>query len=151
IAAPLRTAFKRAELESLLRRLRPALYIGETALYGNVAAVDGEVLPLDRRFLVDTGSEVNDGLPLRPLFDDAGGNDLPLSPEAGQPAVLINTSGTTGEPKLVVHTAATLSEKAELLINDWGYGGQNCIAMPFALAHMSGFSISLSCIQCGTP
>src|ERR1700753_2515868 len=53
IAAPLRTAFKFAELEPLLQRLKPALYIGETALYENVAPLDAAVLPRDRRFVVD--------------------------------------------------------------------------------------------------
>jgi long-chain acyl-CoA synthetase len=33
IAAPLRTAFKFAELAPLLQRLQPALYIGQAALY----------------------------------------------------------------------------------------------------------------------
>jgi acyl-CoA synthetase (AMP-forming)/AMP-acid ligase II len=36
IAAPMRTAFKFAELAPLVQRLQPALYIGETGLYGNV-------------------------------------------------------------------------------------------------------------------
>src|SRR6201991_3364456 len=53
IAAPLRTAFTFTELEALLRRLKPALYIGEAKLYGNVAAVDGSILPRDKRFIVD--------------------------------------------------------------------------------------------------
>src|SRR5262249_50715200 len=40
IAAPLRTAFKFAELAPMLQRLQPALYIGESSLYPNVAAVN---------------------------------------------------------------------------------------------------------------
>src|ERR1700738_4124074 len=40
IAAPLRTAFTFAELAPLLQLLQPALYIGETGLYDNVAPVD---------------------------------------------------------------------------------------------------------------
>src|ERR1700726_535256 len=36
IAAPLRTAFKFAELAPLLQRLQPALYIGRTGLYAKV-------------------------------------------------------------------------------------------------------------------
>src|SRR6202140_4987207 len=35
IAAPLRTAFKFAELAPILQRLKPALYIGDMSLYGN--------------------------------------------------------------------------------------------------------------------
>jgi long-chain acyl-CoA synthetase len=37
IAAPLRTALTFAELAPLLQRLKPALYIGEIGLYGNIA------------------------------------------------------------------------------------------------------------------
>lgn len=150
IVAPLRTAFKQAELEPLLRRLRPALHIGETALYGNVAAIDGEVLPRDRRFLVETGSGVNDGLPLQQLFDDAGRDDLPSSPAADQPAVLITTSGTTGEPKFVIHTASSLAESVDLMRNNWELAGQDGIAMPLPLAHMSGTAVFSVCIYSGT-
>ncbi|WP_027583003.1 class I adenylate-forming enzyme family protein [Bradyrhizobium sp. Ai1a-2] len=151
IVSPLRTAFKQAELEPLLRRLRPALYIGETALYGNVAAIDGELLPRDRRFLVETGSGVNDGLPLQQLFDDAGRGDLPFSPAADQPAVLITTSGTTGEPKFVIHTASSVTESAERISNNWELAGQDGIAMPLPLAHMSGVAVFFACIYSGTP
>jgi long-chain acyl-CoA synthetase len=49
IAAPLRTAFKFAELAPLLQRLKPALYIGEMNLYDNVAPVDASILALDKR------------------------------------------------------------------------------------------------------
>ncbi|WP_454617351.1 class I adenylate-forming enzyme family protein [Bradyrhizobium cenepequi] len=151
IVAPLRTAFKQAELEPILRRLRPALYIGETALYGNVTAIDGAILPRDRRFLVETESGVNEGLPFQQLFDDAGRADLPFSPAADQPAVLITTSGTTGEPKFVIHTASSLAETADLLINNWGVSGHDCIAMPLPLAHMSGLASFLTCIRSGIP
>src|SRR6202046_1912829 len=51
IAAPLRTAFKFAELAPMLRRLAPALYIGESELYRNVAAVDVGILRANDVFL----------------------------------------------------------------------------------------------------
>src|ERR1700710_1224660 len=50
IAAPLRTAFTCAELAPMLQRLRPALYIGESALYPNVAPVDASILAPGRLF-----------------------------------------------------------------------------------------------------
>ena len=52
IAAPLNTRIKAAELHPLLRRLQPALYLGQTQLYPEVANIDSEILPLDRRFVV---------------------------------------------------------------------------------------------------
>ena len=40
VAAPLNIRFKAAELRPLLQRLRPALYIGQAALYSQVATID---------------------------------------------------------------------------------------------------------------
>ena len=44
IAAPLNIRFKTAELKPLLRRLRPSLYIGQAALYSNIASIDRQFL-----------------------------------------------------------------------------------------------------------
>src|ERR1700735_4163059 len=57
IAAPLRTAFKFAELAPLLQRLQPALYIGEIGLYDNVAPVDASIVARDKRFVVNGSFE----------------------------------------------------------------------------------------------
>ena len=57
IAAPLRTAFKFAELAPLLQRLKPVLYIGEMSLYQNVAPVDASILAPDRDTRLKSGSE----------------------------------------------------------------------------------------------
>jgi acyl-CoA synthetase (AMP-forming)/AMP-acid ligase II len=53
IAAPLRTAFKFAELAPMLQRLQPAFYIGDSSLYPNVAAVDAAILPREKRVILD--------------------------------------------------------------------------------------------------
>ena len=53
IAAPLNIRFKTAELRPLLERLRPALYIGQAALYSQVASIDSSILASNRRFVVD--------------------------------------------------------------------------------------------------
>src|SRR6516225_11029934 len=58
IAAPLNIRFKTAELRSLLLRLRPALYIGQAALYSQVAFIASSILAAHRRFVVDRA--VND-------------------------------------------------------------------------------------------
>ena len=148
IAAPLRTAFTFAELEPILRRLKPALYIGEAALYENIAALDAAVLPRDRRFMVDAPCRGQDGIPWEKLFESEGRSD-PALPAADKPAVLITTSGTTGQPKFVVHTAATLSESVHLLSDGGGWSSDDALAMPLPLAHASGLFVMLTCIQNG--
>src|SRR6202165_3405021 len=120
IAAPLRTAFKFAELAPILRRLRPALYLGEMSLYDNVAPVDASILAPDKRFVVN-GTFEDDGVqPWDQLFDAPSNESMSTSPGSYKPSVLITTSGTTGQPKFVVHTPATLAESTDLLVKTWG-------------------------------
>ena len=57
IAAPLNIRFKTAELSSLLQRLRPALYIGQAALYNRVASIASSILAPNKRFIVDGSAD----------------------------------------------------------------------------------------------
>ena len=153
IAAPLRTAFKFAELAPLLQRLKPALYIGEIGLYGNVAPVDATILAPNKRFVVN-GSFEDDGVqPWEALFDeDEGNEDILLVPPASyRPAVLINTSGTTGQPKFVVHTPATLAATSHLMIEGWGFSDDDVMILAMPMAHMSGLVCFLASIHFGIP
>jgi long-chain acyl-CoA synthetase len=151
IAAPLRTAFKFAELAPLLQRLKPALYIGEMGLYENVAPVDTSILAPDKRFVVNGTFEDHGVQPWETLFDVAAGESLSISPTSYEPAVLINTSGTTGQPKFVVHTPETLSESIDLMIKHWGFSDDDVMIEPLPMAHSSGLFSFLSYIQCGAP
>jgi long-chain acyl-CoA synthetase len=152
IAAPLRTAFKFAELAPLLQRLKPALYIGEMGLYENVAPVDASILAPDRRFLVDGTFEDHGVQPWQMLFDGAAEEQrLPISRASYEPAVLINTSGTTGEPKFVIHTPSTLAETMDLVIRHWGFSEDDVMIEPLPMAHMSGLTTFLAYIQFGIP
>jgi long-chain acyl-CoA synthetase len=151
IAAPLRTAFKFAELAPLLQRLKPALYIGEIGLYGNVAPVDVTILAPNKRFVVNGSFEDHGVQPWEALFD-GGTEDTLLVPTASyRPAVLINTSGTTGQPKFVVHTPATLAETANLMIEGWGLSDHDVMIIVMPMAHMSGLGCFLVYVQFGIP
>jgi long-chain acyl-CoA synthetase len=151
IAAPLRTAFKFAELAPILQRLKPALYIGETSLYQNVAPVDAAILAPDRRYLVDGSFEDQGIQPWQTLFDGVTDEPLSVSPASYEPAVLINTSGTTGQPKFVIHTPATLAESVDLVIRHWGFSNDDVMIEPLPIAHMSGLITFLTYIQFGIP
>jgi acyl-CoA synthetase (AMP-forming)/AMP-acid ligase II len=151
IAAPLRTAFKFAELAPILQRLNPVLYIGEMGLYENVAPVDGSILAPGKRFVVNGTFEDHGVQPWEALFDGAADANLSVSPALYKPAVLINTSGTTGQPKFVVHTPATLSESVDLIIKHWGFSDDDVMIMPLPMAHIGGLIFFLSFIQLGVP
>jgi long-chain acyl-CoA synthetase len=151
IAAPLRTAFKSAELGPILQRLKPALYIGEISLYDNVATVDASILAPIKRFVVNGSFKDHGVQPWEALFDVPSNESLLISPASYKPAVLINTSGTTGQPKFVVHTPATLSESVDLIVRHSGFSDDDIMIMPLPMAHMSGLISLLSFIQFGAP
>jgi len=145
IAAPLRTAFKFAELAPLLQRLKPALYIGEWALYRNVAPVDVGILPRQKRFVIDAIDD-KDGVQPWSALKQTVHVDLP-APPSYQPAVLINTSGTTGQPKFVAHTPDTLAATTDLLCKHVGLAADDVIVAAVPMAQVSGLICSLTFVQ----
>jgi long-chain acyl-CoA synthetase len=149
IAAPLRTAFTFAELAPMLQRLQPAAYIGETGLYRNVAAVDTVTLPRERRFLVD-GTDREHEVRSWGVLKQAALVDLP-TPALSEPVVLINTSGSTGQPKFVIHTPDTLGETVALMGKHFGLSADDVVVSPLAMAHGSGLFCSLSLVALGVP
>ena len=115
IACPTNLRSKTAELREIFRRLQPALYLGEEQLYSQVEPIESEILAGERRFVTGPSSAFKAALPWSTLVVDKGGaGRLPPMPAEDAPAVLLTTSGTTGRPKFVTHTAATLSATAEM-------------------------------------
>jgi acyl-CoA synthetase (AMP-forming)/AMP-acid ligase II len=149
IAAPLRTAFTFAELAPILQRLTPALYIGDAGLYDNIAPISASVLPFDKRFIVGDAEQCRDGSSWKELLLDSAGNDNSFTPAAHEPAVLITTSGTTGVPKFVVHTASTLAETIDLMYRNLEMSDDEVIPVPLAMAHISGLISFLCYVQLG--
>ncbi|WP_027578306.1 class I adenylate-forming enzyme family protein [Bradyrhizobium sp. Ai1a-2] len=148
VAAPLRTAFRFAELAPMLQRLQPALYIGESSLYPNVAAVDAAILPREKRVILDETDA--HGVQSWEALKQSGHADLPI-PASNEPAVLINTSGSTGQPKFVTHTQDTLAAGTHLLSKHFGFSADDVIVSPLQLAHGSGLFCSLSFVRSGAP
>ena len=150
IAAPLNIRFKTAELRSLLQRLRPALYVGQASLYGQVASIESSIVASNRRFVVD--GSVNDPRvqPWSNLFAETNGQPVRVAPDVDAPAVLLTTSGTTGEPKFVIHTLATLSKTAESF-EHWDLDSDQIAALFCPMVHGSGLFTMLACIRLGVP
>jgi acyl-CoA synthetase (AMP-forming)/AMP-acid ligase II len=150
IAAPLRTAFTFAELAPLLKRLQPAVYIGQASLYPNVAPIDVEILPPSRRILIDDHAG---GHGVRPWEDlkQAPPVDLP-TPSIHEPALLINTSGTTsGRPKFVAHTPSSLAAIMATMCEHSGLSTDDIWVSAMTMVHASGALRSQFFIQLGAP
>jgi long-chain acyl-CoA synthetase len=150
IAAPLNIRFKTAELRPLLQRLRPAFYIGQAALYSQVASIDSSILASNSRFVVDGSVKGPWVQPWTRLFAETNGEPLRVAPDVDAPAVLLTTSGTTGQPKFVIHTLATLSKTAESF-EHWDLDSDQITSLFCPMVHGSGLFTMLACIRFGVP
>jgi len=149
IATPMNLRYKTAELRQIFQRLQPSLYIGEAQLYSQVEPIEPEILALDARFIIDPPTGFDGVRSWSQLVGEGVGGPLPRQPNAREPAVLLTTSGTTGQPKLVTHTAETLSaiaERSALELNS-----QEIAVVATPMVHASGFMTYLACIQHGVP
>jgi acyl-CoA synthetase (AMP-forming)/AMP-acid ligase II len=150
LSTPLNILLKAPELQPLLARLRPRLYIGQQALYPLVEAVSTDILPQDMRYLVDGDARRAGARPWRSLMaEDSGGFAAPTGYDDA-PAVLLGTSGTTGDTKFAIHTPRSLAAAIEALEHiglEEGHVGIN--AMP--MVHASGFFILLVHVSAGEP
>src|SRR5262249_22465989 len=141
-----------AELQPLLRRLRPALYLGQAQLYPQIAAAHPDLLAPNACFVVGSARRENGARPWEELFvpsctkPDASDRH----PEADTPSVLLTTSGTTGEPKFVVHTAATLSAIASSFLH-LGFDERHVAVNAVPMMHVGGLATMLGCIRFGMP
>jgi long-chain acyl-CoA synthetase len=148
IAAPINLRFKTAELRNVLQRLKPALYIGEAQLYPQVEPIEPEILPLDARFITGATTGQNGVRSWSQLVSEVADAPIPQQLDAQEPAVLLTTSGTTGQPKFVIHTAGTLSA----MMDTWPHmelNTQQIAVVATPMVHASGFMTYLGCIQHG--
>jgi long-chain acyl-CoA synthetase len=150
IAAPLNIRMKTAELRPLLQRLRPVLYLGQDALYPRVAAIEPDILAANARFVVGTGITGESAQPWARLVEGSAPGPIRPSHDTGTPAVLLTTSGTTGQPKFVSHTAATLGAIAESLAHI-GFDGKQTLIHTLPMVHAAGLWAFLGAVHFGAP
>ena len=150
IAAPLNLRIKTPELEDMLRRLKPSLYIGDAAHYPLVKPIGTDVLPTDARFVigdpVDATARPWSSLSSSMLASGTLARDILASldaPDPTAPTILLASSGTTGRPKLIAHSQATIREAAiRIGMFDMRAGDRIVLFLP--MVHASGFFISMA-------
>ena len=147
---PVNTRFKSEEVRSLLSRVRPVLYLGQDELHRALGPL-GDVVPDRGCFIVGLDRDHDEAQSWERLFDDAMPDRLPARGEAvaGEaPVVLLGTSGTTGQSKLVAYTNAMLAvimDTAESRHLDAG----SVILSLFPLMHAGGGGFLATSIAAG--
>ncbi|GAB2908920.1 long-chain fatty acid--CoA ligase [Paraburkholderia jirisanensis] len=146
ILVPLNPAYKPAEMDIFLRKLRPSLYFCEAPYYASVVDIDSSVLAMHHRFVVGEDT-ARTGLASWQTLKRDEGEALPyVDPHA--PAVLLHTSGTTGIPKLVAHTPVTLAYIIER-IESFGFNDSARMLVTLSAFYASGLITLLGCMAFG--
>lgn len=149
IAAPLNNRFKAKELTSVLQRLTPVLYIGSARFKDEMAQVNRDILAYSARWILSE-DESDEGSQW-PWHADGDAEMLPhIAMDVNAPALLLPTSGTTGEPKIVVHTLSTLTAIARSSRN-YGLEDSDIMLNASPMAHAGGLFPFLASLYCACP
>jgi acyl-CoA synthetase (AMP-forming)/AMP-acid ligase II len=116
IVFPMNCRYAPGEVKRLVGRLQPAIYIGHGDVYGSLSQVETSLLPMERRFVIDGSVAERRVRSWTELFD-AKLQPWPDDQDLDAPVILVSTSGTTSEPKLVVHTQNTVHHTIAALVD----------------------------------
>jgi long-chain acyl-CoA synthetase len=116
IVFPMNCRYAPGEVKRLIGRLQPALYLGHADVYASLSQVDTSLLPMERRFVID-GSVAEHGVQAWNALFDAELLPWPNDQDLDAPIILVSTSGTTAEPKLVVHTQNTVHHTIAAMVD----------------------------------
>jgi acyl-CoA synthetase (AMP-forming)/AMP-acid ligase II len=151
IACPTNLRFKTAELREIFQRLQPALYLGEEQLYSHVETIEPEILAAEKRFVTGPSGAYKGAMPWSALLiDSASSGPMPPEPDKDAPAVLLTTSGTTGQPKFVTHTPATAAARAEAFVHV-DFDVAQTVLNTCPMVHGTGLFTLLSSVRFGAP
>ncbi|HEY2655898.1 MAG TPA: AMP-binding protein [Solirubrobacteraceae bacterium] len=137
VCEPLMPIFRERELDFMLRQSAARVLVVPDSFRGHdhEAMVRGLQAALGDLEHVIVVGEHN---PLERYVADADAIGA-RRPTRDRMAQLLFTSGSTGEPKGVLHPHATLSAAATAHIRHFGLGAEDVIYVPSPLAHQTGF------------
>lgn len=144
IAVPMSIRLATPELVSLVTRTQPKIYLGQHNTYPRFAGVPEDLLSGGCRFL---SHPVAAGAPWPDLVaDDAG--LAAAEPDPAAPAILLATSGTTGESKIVIWTHQMLAA-LDLSAGGRGIGKGDVIPLMTPLMHSAAACCLFSVVMQG--
>jgi long-chain acyl-CoA synthetase len=135
VAVPLNIRLRTPELHDLVDRTGPVLYLGERDLYPQFAPVPESLVPTDARFVANQPGTATRNAGWPDLLDDSFVQEIEPEPDA--PALLLSTSGTSGESKIVIWSHRILAD-LHLSAVGRGIGRGDVIPLLTPLMHGAG-------------
>ncbi len=136
---------------ALMERVRAAAFIGQSG-WGADAARRSIFELLDDVAGLRIAIDLADGAPGSDLLTPTGGADAgddAVSDDPNRVVYLAFTSGTTGEPKGVMHSDNTLLSNARAIAKDWDFGPKSVLYTMSPLSHNLGLGAMISAFATG--
>ncbi len=141
------------DVHGLMQRVRAAAFIGQSgwgadAARRNIFELLGEVAEL--RLTIDLASDAPEANLLAPMHTASGaGAADTVCNDPNRVVYLAFTSGTTGEPKGVMHSDNTLLSNARAIAKDWDFGPRSVLYTMSPLSHNLGLGAMISAFATG--
>lgn len=159
------TRFRSAELSHILGTAEPRVVVFWPGFHGIdfvsiLGDCDRSALAATRAFLrySETDDDRTDrmrGIPAHDFRRAIEGPGLDPGQHARDPedgCVIFTTSGTTGTPKLALHTQASITGHAFDTVRAFGYGASDaCILVATPMCGTSGFGMAVAALAAGRP
>jgi cyclohexanecarboxylate-CoA ligase len=140
VSNPIVITNRRRELEFVLRQAGSKVLVHPATFrrfdFGPMVAELAADLPALEHTVVVRGQE-GGGLAFATLLE-SGGPPVDVERAATDPALLMYTSGTTSDPKGVVHPHATLIRENRGIAESWRVTSEDRIFMPSPVTHITG-------------
>lgn len=138
------------DVHTLMKRVRAAAFIGQSGWGADAARRNIFELLSDLdglRLTIDLAS----GAPEAQLLSQAcaARSTETISNDPNRVVYLAFTSGTTGEPKGVMHSDNTLLSNARAIAGDWAFGPQSVLYTMSPLSHNLGLGAMISAFATG--
>jgi acyl-CoA synthetase (AMP-forming)/AMP-acid ligase II len=139
------------DVKALLERMRAAVLVARPAYGADADRHDIFALAADLPFLKRTCPVPAPASDPGTAFDEllASPADTAPSRDPNRVIYLPFTSGTTGEPKGVMHSDNTLLANARALAGDWNFGPASVIYTFSPLSHNLGFGAMIAALLAG--
>jgi malonyl-CoA/methylmalonyl-CoA synthetase len=137
---PLNPSYTREETDYLLGDAQPKAVVCQSDRWQEMAGLSGTrgIPSVFTLGAAGDGDLIEQGCSLSPDFRTVPrlGGDL---------AAMLYSSGTTGKPKGVMLTHRNLSSNAEVLVQAWGFSGDDVLLHALPIFHVHGLFVALHC------
>jgi long-chain acyl-CoA synthetase len=138
IAVPLNIRFSAELLQYAINHSGASVLISEPNLFSQIAKMRSLLPQVKRYYLTSRHSEFEGVRHFAELLDTT--SDLtPNTPSGNSPAAIYYTSGTTGLPKGVIHSHASLAQATQNQIDEIAIASTDTTLILFPICYLIGF------------